>query len=340
MRVDGGISGDLRAAASQAQKAENAGYDAVWSAETGHDPFLPLAIAAEHTERIELGTGIAVAFGRTPMVLANVAWDLNAYSEGRFLLGLGSQIRPHIEKRYSMPWSHPAPRMREFISALRAIWDSWQHGTKLDFRGKFYTHTLMTPFFNPGPNDHGAPRVFLAAVGEGMTRVAGEVADGMLVHGFTTERYLREATLPAIAAGLAASGRSRAEFQLSYPAFVVTWDTDAQLAAAADSTRKQIAFYGSTPAYRPVLEVHGWGDLQPELNSLSKRGEWDEMGRRITDEMLDSFAVIGRPEEIPALLQRRFGDVIDRISLYMPYGGHDGGDQDLAPRILAGLKQL
>jgi probable F420-dependent oxidoreductase len=334
MRIDGGISGDLGAAASQAQGAENAGYDAVWSAETGHDPFLPLAIAAEHTERIELGTGIAVAFGRTPMTTANCGWDLNLFSQGRFLLGLGSQIKPHIEKRYSMPWSHPAPRMREFISALRAIWDTWQNGTKLDFRGDFYTHTLMTPFFNPGPNDYGAPKVFLAAVGEGMTRVAGEVADGMLVHGFTTERYLREITLPAVASGLAASGRQRADFQLSYPAFVVTGDTDEQISTADASTRKQIAFYASTPAYRPVLDLHGWGDVQPELNVLSKRGEWDEMGRRITDEMLDAFAVTGTPEEIPVLLHRRFGDLIDRISMYMTSG------RDTAPRILAGLKQL
>jgi probable F420-dependent oxidoreductase len=333
MRVDGGISADLRGAASQAQKAEDAGYDGVWSAETGHDPFLPLAIAAEHTERVELGTGIVVAFGRTPMTLANVAWDLNLYSRGRFLLGLGSQIKPHIEKRYSMPWSHPAPRMREFISALRAIWDCWQNGTKLDFRGDFYTHTLMTPFFNPGPNEFGAPKVFLAAVGEGMTKVAGEVADGMLVHGFTTERYLREVTLPAIEAGMATSGRKRGDFQLSYPAFVVTGDTEEQIAAAATGTRQQIAFYGSTPAYRPVLELHGWGDLQTELNVLSKRGEWEAMGRLISDETLDAFAVTGRPEEIAGLLKQRFGDVVDRISLYTPYG------HDVAPRILADLKQ-
>jgi probable F420-dependent oxidoreductase len=337
MRIDDGISSDLRAAGAQAQKAENAGYDAVWSAETGHDPFLPLAIAAEHTERIELGTGIAVAFGRTPMTTANVGWDLNLYSQGRFLLGLGSQIKPHIEKRYSMPWSHPAPRMREFISALRAIWSCWQDGTKLDFRGDFYTHTLMTPFFNPGPNDYGPPKVFLAAVGEGMTRVAGEVADGMLVHGFTTERYLREVTLPAVEVGLASSGRRRAEFQLSYPAFVVTGDTEDQISAAVSGTRKQIAFYASTPAYRPVLELHGWGDLQPELNTLSKRGEWDEMGRRISDEILDAFAVKGTPEMIPGLLQRRFGDVVDRISLYIPYSGPGG--RDVVPRILSGLRQ-
>jgi probable F420-dependent oxidoreductase len=334
MRIDDRIGGDLRAAGIQAQKAETAGYDGVWSAETAHDPFLPLALAAERSEHIQLGTGIAVAFGRNPMTTASVGWDLNLYSRGRLLLGLGSQIKPHIEKRYSMPWSHPAPRMREFISAMRAIWDCWQNGSKLDFRGDFYTHTLMTPFFNPGPNEYGPPKVFLAAVGEGMTRVAGEVADGMLVHGFTTERYLREVTMPALEAGFAAGGRRRADFQLSYPAFVVTGDTDQDVSAAVTATRKQIAFYASTPAYRPVLDRHGWGELQPELTILSKRGEWDEMGKSITDDVLETFAVRGSPEEIPGLLQRRFGDVIDRVSLYMP------GGQDLAPRILAGWNQV
>lgn len=335
MLIDGGIGTDLLTAAESARKSEEAGYDAIWSSETSHDPLLPLLIAAEHTERVGLGTAIVVAFGRSPMTLALSAWDLNAFSGGRFLLGLGSQIKPHIEKRYSMPWSHPAPRMREFILAMRAIWDCWQNGTKLDFRGDFYTHTLMTPFFNPGSNPYGAPKVFLAAVGEGMTRVAAEVADGMLVHGFTTERYLREVTVPAIEAGLAASGRTRADYQLSYPAFVVTGDTEEEMAAAETGTRKQIAFYASTPAYRGVLECHGWGELQTELNSLSKRGEWDEMGRLVTDEILDAFAVRGTPEEIPAALHRRFGDIIDRISLYMPYR-----DSGVAPRVLAGLREL
>ena len=335
MLIDGGIGNDLRTAAASARQAEEAGYDAVWSSETNHDPLMPLAIAAEHTERVGLGTSIVVAFGRSPMTLATSAWDLNAYSGGRFLLGLGSQIKPHIEKRYSMPWSHPAPRMREFISAMRAIWDCWQNGTKLDFRGDFYTHTLMTPFFDPGPNQHGAPKVFLAAVGEGMTTVAAEVADGMLVHGFTTERYLREVTLPSVQAGLARSGRTRAEFQLSYPAFVVTGDSEEEMEAAEAGTRKQIAFYASTPAYRGVLECHGWGDLQTELNSLSKRGGWDEMGRLISDEILETFAVRAAPEGVPAELYRRFGDVVDRISLYMPYR-----EAGVAPRILAGLREL
>lgn len=218
---------------------------------------------------------------------------------------------------------------------MRAIWDSWQNGTKLDFRGDFYTHTLMTPFFDPGPSEYGPPKVFLAAVGEGMTRVAGEVADGMLVHGFTTERYLRERTLPAILGGLEASGRKREDFQLSYPAFVVSGDDDAQMEVAAAGTRKQIAFYGSTPAYRAVLELHGWGDLQSELNTLSKRGQWDEMGRLIDDEMLNAFAVVGPPDQIPKLLRDRFGDVIDRLSFYTPYEGAGGST---APEVLASLR--
>jgi probable F420-dependent oxidoreductase len=335
MRVDGGIGTDLKAVPTQAKKAEEMGYSAVWSAETGHDPFLPLLLAAEHTSQIQLGTGIVVAFGRNPMTLANVAWDLNAYSGGRFLLGLGSQIKPHIEKRYSMPWSHPAPRMREFISAMRAIWDCWQNGSKLDFRGEFYTHTLMTPFFQPGATEHGPPKVFLAAVGEGMTRVAGEVADGLLVHGFTTERYLREVTVPTIESTLATRGMTRADFELSYPAFVVTGETEEQMAAAATGVRRQIAFYASTPAYRPVLELHGWGELQTELNILSKQGEWEEMGRRIDDGVLDAFAVQGTPDEIPGLLQKRFGDIIDRVQLYTPY---DGGS--VSARILSGLQKL
>ena len=334
MRIDGGIGNELHLAAASARRSEEAGYDAIWSAETGHDPLLPLLIAAEHTERVQLGTAIVVAFGRSPMTLAHSGWDLNAFSSGRFLLGLGSQIKPHIEKRYSMPWSHPAPRMREFIHAMRAIWDCWQNGTNLDFRGDFYTHTLMTPLLDPGPNQFGAPRVFLAAVGEGMTKVAAEAADGMLVHGFTTERYLRQVTVPTVQAGLESVGRRREDFEMSYPAFVVTGDTEEEMAAAEAGTRRQIAFYASTPAYRGVLDCHGWGDLQPELNTLSKRGEWVEMGRLITDEILDAFAVRGTPDQIPAQLYQRFGDIVDRISLYMPYR-----ETGVAPRIMAGLRE-
>jgi probable F420-dependent oxidoreductase len=336
MRIDGGVGGDLETAGTSAKETEQAGYDGAWSAETGHDPFLPLLLAAEHTEHLELGTGIAVAFARNPMNLASLANDLQAYSKGRFMLGLGSQIRPHIEKRFSMPWSHPAPRMRELILAMRAIWSSWNEGTKLEFKGDFYTHTLMTPFFNPGPNRYGPPRVFLAAVGELMTTVAGEVADGLLVHGFTTERYLREATIPALERGLAISGRSREDVQVSYPAFVVTGTTEAEMTDAARGVRAQIAFYGSTPAYRPVLELHGWGDLQRELNALSKQGEWMKMAELIDDEVLHAFAVVCEPEDVPARILARVGDVADRITFYAPYRS----DPDRWHRILAGFKQF
>jgi probable F420-dependent oxidoreductase len=333
VKVDGGIPGELTKAASTAEKLETQGYDGGWTAETNHDPFLPLLLAAEHTRRLELGTGIAVAFARSPMTVANVGWDLQAYSGGRFSLGLGSQIKAHIEKRFSMPWSHPAPRMREFVLALRAIWDAWDKGTPLRFEGDFYTHKLMTPFFVPEAQPHGAPKVFLAAVGEGMTEVCGEVADGMLVHAFTTERYLREVTLPSLERGFARAGRARDAFELSCPVFVVTGSTEEQVNDAATRTREQIAFYASTPAYRPVLDLHGWGDLQPELNGLSKEGKWVEMGRLIDDEVLHTFAVVEEPGKVPARIIERYGDVLDRVSFYTRY---DTTDADLA-QMLAGF---
>ncbi|HSL59708.1 MAG TPA: LLM class F420-dependent oxidoreductase [Acidimicrobiales bacterium] len=319
MKVDGGIAGGLSGAGESARRAEEAGYDGVWSAETSHDPFFPLLLAAEHTERLELGTGIAVAFARNPMTLANIAYDLNAHSGGRFILGLGSQIKPHITKRFSMEWSHPAPRMREMVLAIRAIWHTWNTGDKLDFRGDFYTHTLMTPFFDPGPAPHGDARIFIAGVGPLMTEVAGEVCDGFLVHGFTTESYLREVTVPALERGMAKSGRRRDDFEISFPAFVVTGSTEEAMAASADATRRQIAFYGSTPAYRGVLEHHGWGDLQTELNALSKQGKWVEMGALIDDDILRTFAVVTEPSGVADGLSGRFGDVVDRVSFYAPY---------------------
>lgn len=341
MKVDGGIgalgaggSGGLAAIGAAARAQEDFGYDGIWSAETSHDPFFPLLAAAEHTERIELGTGIAVAFARSPMTLANTAWDLQGYSGGRFILGLGSQIKPHIEKRFSMPWSHPAARMREFVLAMRAVWANWQEGTPLAFDGEFYRHTLMTPFFNPGPLDAGPPKVFLAAVGEKMTEVAGEVCDGIILHGFTTERYVREVTLPALERGWAKAGKTRAEFQLSGPLFVVTGANEDELAKARAGTKQQIAFYGSTPAYRGVLELHGWGDLQPDLNRMSKEGKWAEMGELIDDEILATFAVVGEPEAIATELHARYGDVVDRLSFYAPYQS----DPERWSTVLAGLR--
>ena len=321
MKVDGGI-GAIATAAETARSLEQAGYDGAWSAETSHDPFLPQVPAAQATERLELGTGIAVAFARNPMTLANTAWDLQLASEGRFLLGLGSQIKPHITRRYSMPWSKPAARMREFIGALHAIWDAWQHQTPLRFQGEHYRHTLMTPMFSPPAHDWGPPPVYLAAVGPLMTRLAGEVADGLLVHGFTTERYLRERTLPALAEGLALSGRSREQVAVTLPGLVVSGRTEEEMARASAAVKETIAFYGSTPAYRPVLELHGWESLADELPALSvsrREDKWTAMRDLVDDEVLRTFAVVAEPEDVGRLVKERFSGAVDRFSVYASY---------------------
>jgi probable F420-dependent oxidoreductase len=308
-----------------AVSAEQRGYDCAWFPETSHDPFPALAIAANQTEKIQLGTAIAVTFARNPMSMAMVANDLQLYSEGRFLLGVGSQIKPHITKRFSMPWSAPAARMREFILAMRAIWDCWATGERLQFEGEFYRHTLMTPFFNPGPHPFGAPPVILAGVGPQMTRVAGEVADGFFLHGFTTPRYLREVTVPALLAGRAAAGKDDLDgFEMCGMPFIVTGVDEDELKAADAATRKQIAFYGSTPAYRPVLDLHGWGDLSDELNRLSKLGQWDEMGQLITDDMVNEIAIVAPPDEVADRLLAIYGDVFTRTGFYAPYAVADG----------------
>jgi len=320
MKVDGGVGWELDKVGAQAQELEEMGYSGIMTAETSHDPFFPLLVAAQNTQRVDLITSIAVAFARTPMILANIGHDLNSVSKGRFILGIGSQIRPHITKRFGMPWSSPAARMREFILAMRAIWGTWHEGKPLEFTGKFYTHTLMTPFFTPTDTKYGPPKVFLAAVGPKMTEVAGEVADGVIIHAFTTEKYLRETTLPALEKGFAKAGKSRKDFEISYPVFVVTGKTEEELKEAKVNTCRQIAFYGSTPAYRGVLEAHGWGELQSELNRLSKLGQWEEMGSRIDDEVLDAFAVVAEPDRIVPALKARCGDSIDRVLCTFPAG--------------------
>jgi probable F420-dependent oxidoreductase len=316
MKVDGTIGFDPVGIPDAARRLEEAGYDGAWAPETGRDPFVALAVAATATERIELATGIAVAFARNPMTLAMLSNDLHQLSRGRFILGLGSQIKAHITKRFSMPWSHPAPRMRELILAVRAIWAAWQGEGTLDFRGEFYTHTLMTPFFDPGPNPYGHPPIVLAAVGAHMAEVAGEVADGLLVHPFTTARYLEEVSLPAALRGAGTAGKSRADLTVVLPGFVVTGTDDAETAASAEAARRQIAFYGSTPAYRQVLELHGWGDLQGELHARSRRGEWREMGELVDDEVLETFAVVAPPGDLATAVLARWGGLVDRFSFY------------------------
>lgn len=319
MLLDATLPGDLDDVPLVAQDLERHGFAGVWTSETNHDPFLPLLLAGRATTRLQVGTAIAVAFARSPMTLATTAHDLQRATRGRFVLGLGSQVRAHVERRFSMPWSAPVPRMREYVAALRAIWSAWQEGTPLRFRGEHYRHTLMTPVFVPEPHEWGAPPVHLAAVGPGMTRLAGEVADGLLAHAFTTARYLRERTLPALAEGLVAAGRAREQVSVSLPGFVVTGATEEERTAAADAVRRQIAFYGSTPAYRPVLELHGWAALADELHELSvgrREDRWTAMRDLVDDEVLAAFAVVADPADVGREVRARFGGLVDRFSVY------------------------
>ncbi len=294
---------------------EDLGYDRAFSFEARHDPFIPLAVAAEHTSTIRLGTALAIAFARTPMTLANAGWDLQAVTGGRFTLGLGSQIRPHIEQRFSMPWSRPADRMLELVRGIRAIWDSWQHGTRLDFRGEFYTHTRMVPAFDPGPSPHGPPPILLGGFGPRMTAVAGEVADGLLVHPVNTRRSLQELTLPALAEGAARAGRSADDLEIVCVTIVVTGRDEQQMRRSREAVRSQLAFYGTTPAYLPVFELHGYGDLHPELQRLARQDRWDEMGDLIDDELIETVAVVGEPHQVAGKVRARLEGISDSVSL-------------------------
>ncbi|MFI6093634.1 TIGR03617 family F420-dependent LLM class oxidoreductase [Streptomyces sp. NPDC051218] len=304
-----------RQIAASAAAAEEGRYDGFGVPETRHDVFTGLALAAAATDRICLQSEIAVAFARNPMSVAVLANDIQLISGGRFRLGLGSQVKAHIERRFAMPWSRPAARMEEFVVAIRAIWHAWATGERLTFRGEFYQHTLMTDFFSPGPNPHGNPPVILAAVGERMTQVAGRVADGMLCHSFTTPQYVSERTRPT----LREARGSLDGFTLGLPALIILGADEKERADAEAAVRAQIAFYGSTPAYRPVLELHGWEDLNDRLNTLSRRQAWSEMADAIDDEVLDAFAVAGTAGEVAHALHSRFGGLVDRVSLYTPY---------------------
>jgi probable F420-dependent oxidoreductase len=306
---------DPREARRVFPRLEEIGYDGAFSFEAKHDPFLPLVLAAEHTRELRLGTAIAIAFARNPMNLANLAYGLQAISEGRFVLGLGSQVRPHVEHRFGMPWSKPAARMREIVRAIRAIFACWEGEGELDFRGEFYRHTLMIPAFDPGPNPFGPPPIFTAGFGPRMTEVAGDSADGFFAHPFNTRRSLLEHTLPAIERGLARVGRPRDGFEIVCATLVVTADDEAELERVKTAARKQLAFYGSTPAYRPTLDCHGWGELHEELNRLSKQGRWDEMADRVDDEVLETIAVVGPRAEIAGRLRARLDGIADGVSL-------------------------
>jgi probable F420-dependent oxidoreductase len=334
VKVSGMLGADLDLAPVAIAEMEQRGYDVAFTAEMNNDPFFPLVLAAEHSKTIALTTSISVAFARNPMTLANLAWDLNQYSKGRFTVGLGSQIKPHITRRFSMPWSKPAARMREFILAMQAIWRCWETGEKLDFNGEFYRHNLMTPMFTPTRKNYGAPGINLAAVGPLMTEVAAEVANGVIAHGFTTEKYLREVTLPAVQRGLEKSGRKREDFDVSVPVMVVTGINEAAFEQSKLAVRGQLGFYASTPAYQPVLELHGWGELQAEANQLTREGRWQEMGALITDDMLHTFAVVSEDiEQVPALLKQRYGNIADTWMCTV-----ETGDPSQQKRLIAAVQ--
>jgi probable F420-dependent oxidoreductase len=322
MKLDVGFGvegGYLRSAGDIARAADTLGFAGLWASETKHDAFLPLAIAADATERIELGTSVAIAFSRSPMEVAQTAWDLQDLSGGRFILGLGTQVKAHVKRRFSMPWDRPVARLREYIGALRAIWDSFQTGGPLSFEGEFYRHTLMTPFFNPGPIERPQIPIHIAGVNTHLAVLAGEACDGFHVHPFHSPEYVRKTVRPAVAEGARRGGRDPERVELATSVFVVTGHSAAEVEDQRENARVQISFYASTPTYRTVLETHGWEDVGERLGKLARDKRWEEMPELITDEMLRAFAVEAAPDEIGPALRDRYEGLIDRVALYLPF---------------------
>lgn len=309
---------DLGQMPALARFADGLGFDGIWTFETSHEPFLPLVLAAEHSRRLTIGTSIAVAFPRSPTIMAQIAWDLARYSNGRFILGLGTQVKGHNERRFGVKWERPVDKMRDYILALRALWDSWQNQTRLNYRGEFYQLTLMTPFFSPAPHDFWQVPIFVAGVNRRMCQLAGELCQGFHVHPLHTARYLREMILPNIQTGLAKAGRARSAIELSSSIFVIPTDDPQQAIKYQADVRQQIAFYASTPPYRPVFDLEGWGDSADRLKALAAKGQWNDMPALVTDEMLDRFALRGSWAELPALLRQKYAGLLDRVSYYFP----------------------
>ena len=315
MRVFTSVTGiDLNALGNKVAELEDIGFDGITTQENRFDPFLPLAVAANNSEKIELRTSIAIAFSRSPMPVANVAWDLQAASKGRFTLGLGSQVKGHNVRRFSVPWSAPAPRLREYVQALRAIWSCWQDGERLDYQGKHYQFSLMTPNFTPEPLNCKLPAIQIAAVGPAMMKVAAEECDGVLLHGFCTRKYLEDVVVPRLESGLKNSGRSREKFEISGGGFVATGADDAAVHKMREWVRMRVGFYGSTPSYWPVFEAHELQDLGHKLNEMSKKGQWDEMTQEISDDVLNLFCAAGRHDEIASVIEKRFGGIVDVVA--------------------------
>ncbi|MBP1684576.1 MAG: putative F420-dependent oxidoreductase, family [Deltaproteobacteria bacterium] len=341
MKIDAPLmTAELAQVPTEARELEALGYDGTYTFEGRSEPFFPLLLGAEHTTRIELATAVAIALPRNPLQLAHVCHDLQVFSRGRFVLGLGSQIKTHIEKRYGATWSKPIAHMRELVLALKAIWRCWNENERLDFRGEFYRHTLMIPTFAPPPSPVGPPRVLMAGVGAPMTAAAAEVADGIIIHPLHSPEFIRQTTLPALHKGFTRSGRTGAEFEIACQAMVITGFTEEEFRLAEQTTRGSVAFYSSTPAYRVVLETHGWGPLQDELNTLSKQGRWAEMSGLIDDRMLDTLTIRCEPKDLPVRLQARYGGLVDRIGISCYHGRPDRGDPAAWKDIIAACKQV
>jgi probable F420-dependent oxidoreductase len=318
---------DLREVPAAAKAAEAAGFDAIWSMEAGNDGFLPLALAAEHTQRIKMGPAVAIAFPRSPMSMAYVAWDLARLSKGRFILGLGTQVKGHIERRYGVRWEAPVPKLREYLESLRAIFKCWaEGGKKLSYKGKYYNFSLMTPFFAPSPHEYSNIPIYIAGVNEHICRLAGELCEGLHAHPFNSPKYLREFVLPNVEAGLKKAGKQRKDFTIATMAFVVVGKNDAEIEKAREGVRQQISFYASTRTYKVVLDTHGWGDVAARLNEKAAKGDWNGMAKEITDEMLDVYSVAGNYDNIAEKVKARYGGLLDRVAFYVPYRA--GLDED------------
>lgn len=330
---------DMGTMRALARAIEDMGFDGMWTPEVNHDAFLPLVLAAEHSERISIGTAIALAFPRSPTILAHIAWDLARFSQGRFILGLGSQVRAHNERRLGVPWSKPVTRMRETIEAIRAVWDCWQDGKRLGYKGEFFQLTLMPPFFRGPRMEHPRPPIFISAVNEKMLGLAGKICDGVHIHPLHTVEYLREFAWPKIEAGMASSGRERGNFEASTSVFVVPSDSEKPAAHYEGFVRQQVAFYMSTPAYRVLADLHGWTEVAEKLSRHVRKGEWLQMGRLITDEMLADIAVFGSFAELPGKIAERYGTMLDRVSFYTPFvPAQDGEGWEAAVAGFAALR--
>ncbi len=315
MKLDAsiGFATSLKDVASLAQAAEAIGFDAIWTSETQHDPFLPLTHVAASTSHLKFGTAVAIAFARSPMIVAYTAWDLAQQSQGRFILGLGTQVKAHIERRFGMAWTPPVPRLREYVQSIRTVWNTWQSGVKLNYRGEQYKLTLMSPFFAPGPIANPNIPIFIAGVGGPLCRLAGEVADGFHAHPYHTRQYLSEVVLPAIDAGAQKAGRDRKSIEVATMAFVALNESEIEV------QRSQVAFYASTPSYRPVLDLHGWGSIGDQLQALAARGQWGEMPQLISDAMLEAFVIVATWDTIADQLRAKYDGLLDRVGLYRPY---------------------